>query len=679
MNTESDIQARLDEIGAALRSKAQAQMALRYEIEVRWLEDMRQYHGRYSEDVETRLTKDKTGSSRIFVNLTRPKCEALESRLCEMLFPTDDRNWLIQPTPNPELAVLRASSPQGQDQAQAIQGQAKVAAESMQRLMDDQLTETDYSERAKQAIADAVKYGTGILKGPVVTAKVQKQWTPQGGVQILNVSQRTIPRIEVVSPWDFFPDMSASCLEECEFIFERRYIAKKALRRLAQHPGYRAESIRDALRDEPRGSSNNDWHRQELRSVTGQTTTSGFDETQYEWWQYHGPLEREDAIELGLDIPDDPLLGVECVIELVGDRVIRAEVHPLDTQDPLYSVFALVPDDSTLFGYGIPYLLRAPQAAINAAWRLMLDNAALSAGPQIVINQHVIRPANGVPALEPRKVWLMSDPVRSVNEAFASVDVRSYQPELMAIFETARNLIEKESNIPDLMQGDLGSMPQQTASGMSMAMNAANTVLRRLVKRWDDEITKTLIRRFYDFNMQYSELQDVKGDFEVDARGSSALMVKETQSQALLNLINVAQVPTIAPLVKWPALFRKALETLRLSPEELAYTDDELAQREQAAAQQQAAMAQQQAPAGQPAGPSPDAQAKLQADAQMKAQQQQLDMQMHQDELATRERLKAAELGDKERERQYDWQKEQIRAEQLATEARLKTVMGSGL
>ena len=404
MNTESDIQARLDEIGAALRSKAQTQMALRYEIEVRWLEDMRQYHGRYSEDVETRLTKDKTGSSRIFVNLTRPKCEALESRLCEMLFPTDDRNWLIQPTPNPELAVLRASSPQGQDQAQAIQGQAKVAAESMQRLMDDQLTETDYSERAKQAIADAVKYGTGILKGPVVTAKVQKQWTPQGGVQILNVSQRTIPRIEVVSPWDFFPDMSAASLEECEFIFERRYITKKALRRLAQHPGYRAESIRDALRDEPRGSSNNDWHRQELRSVTGQTTTSGFDETQYEWWQYHGPLEREDAIELGLDIPDDPLLGVECVIELVGDRVIRAEVHPLDTQDPLYSVFALVPDDSTLFGYGIPYLLRAPQAAINAAWRLMLDNAALSAGPQIVINQHVIRPANGVPALEPRKV-----------------------------------------------------------------------------------------------------------------------------------------------------------------------------------------------------------------------------------------------------------------------------------
>lgn len=681
MNIEDDIQAKLDEIGSALRLKAQTQIGLRYEIELRWLEDLRQYHGRYSEDVETRLTKDKTGSSRIFVNLTRPKCEALESRLCEMLFPTDDRNWLIQATPNPELAVLRAGTPQGQEQAQTIQAQAKLAADAMQRLMDDQLAETDYSECAKQAIHDAVLYGTGILKGPVVTAKVQKQWTPQGGIQILNVNQRTIPRIEVVNPWDFFPDMSAANLSECEFIFERRYITKKALRLLAQRPGYRPESIREAIRDEPRGSTQNDWHRQELRNVTGQTVGSNFEDTQYEWWQYHGPIDRDDALALGLDIPDDPLLGVECVIELVGDRVIRAEMHPLDTQDSLYSVYALVPDDSTLFGYGIPYLLRAPQAAINAAWRMMLDNAALSVGPQIILNQNAIKPADGVYALSPRKVWLMTDNTRNVNEAINAINVSSYQPELMSIFETARALIEKESNIPDLMQGDLGSMPAQTASGMSMAMNAANTVLRRLVKRWDDEITKTLIRRFYDYNMQYSELQDVKGDFEVDARGSSALMVKETQSQALLNLIQVAQAPAIAPLVKWPALFRKALETLRLSPDELAWTDDELAAREQQAAQQQAAMAQQQAqpPGGQPAGPSPDMQMKLQADAQMKAQQQQLQLQMHQDELATRERLKAAELGDKERQRQYDWQKEQIRAEQLDAEARLKTVMGSGL
>lgn len=664
--SEEAVQAKLDELGAMLWRKALAQISARSSIEERWLDDVRQYHGRYSEETETRLTRDKTGSSRIFVNLTRPKCEALESRLAEMLFPTDDRNWLIQPTPNPDLAAsLQSGDPGQRDQAQALQAAAKAASEAMQRLMDDQLTETAYSEAAKQAMHDAVVLGTGILKGPVITAKADKRWTAQGGVQVLSVTSRVTPIIEVVSPWDFFPDMSATKLEEAEFIFERRYITKKTLRRLAQRPGYRAASIREVLRDDPRHSLAHDQLRSERRDLLQIGTV--FDETQYEWWQYHGPIEREDAESLGITLPDDPLIGLEVVVEFVGERVIRAELHPLDTQDPLYSLFPLVADDATLFGYGIPSVLRASQTAINAAWRMMLDNAALSVGPQIIINQNAVKPADGVYALAPRKLWLLNDPTRNVREAFESFQVPSHQPELMAIFETARQLIEKESNIPDLMQGDLGSMPAQTASGMSMAMNAANTVLRRLVKRWDDQITKTLIRRFYDYNMQYSALQDVKGDFEVDARGSSALMVKETQAQSLLQLMQMAQSPALLPLTKLAALYRKTVETLRLNADELVYTDDEL----QAQAQRQAAM-----PQGAPADPQAQAQQQQWAVQQQAAEQA---AQLKREELAAKERMEAAKLADKEQDRQYDFEKEQLRMQQLTTEARLKAVMGSGL
>lgn len=661
----TDLQARLDVIGGALWRKAQQQIGARQEIEQRWIEDLRQYSGRYTEDVETKLAKDKAGTSRIFVNLTRPKCRALDARLSEMLFPSDDRNWAIQPTPSPELASAQALDPALAAPVQELQKQAKVAADAMQRTMDDQLTETDYATRAKQAIHDAVVYGIGVLKGPVMTAKTHKTWQDQGGVQQLQVSKSTRPSVEVVSPWDFFPDMSAANLEQAEFIFERRYISKKALRRLAQRPGYRAEAIRATLQDDPRRSSRRDGHRQQLRDITG--VGSAMDETTYEWWEYHGPIERDEAEALGIDIPDDPLLGLEVIIELVGERVIRAELHPLDTQDTLYSVFILEPDESTLFGYGIPYILRAPQTAINAAWRMMLDNAALSVGPQIIINQNVIKPADGVYALSPRKVWLLDDHSRNVNEAFAAVHVNSYQAELMGIFETARQLIELESNIPDLMQGELGDNPQQTASGISMAMNAANTVLRTLVKRWDDEVTKPLLRRFYDFNMQYSGDPAIKGDFEVDARGSSALMVKETQSQALMQLLQLAQSPTLAPLTHFPALFRKAVETLRLSPDELVKTEDELAAEQQ---NQQAA------------GPDPALQLEAQGQ-QMQAQaaQEQLavEAQMKREELALHERMKAAELQDKAQDRELDWAKEQLKTQQLQVEARLKTTMGSGL
>lgn len=85
-----------------------------------------------------------------------------------------------------------------------MQQQAKAAADAMQRAIDDQLTETDYGERAKQAIHDAVVFRTGILKGPVISNKTQKQWAESApGVQALQMNARTVPLVEVVSPWDF--------------------------------------------------------------------------------------------------------------------------------------------------------------------------------------------------------------------------------------------------------------------------------------------------------------------------------------------------------------------------------------------------------------------------------------------------------------------------------------------
>lgn len=654
------LQAKLDMIGSALWRKAQQQVSARYDIERRWLDDLRQYSGRYSEETETRLTKDKTGVSRIFVNLTRPKCRALEARISEILFPTDDKNWEINPTPNPELVSALST-----DDASSLQQQAKSTAKSMERTIDDQLTEADYGAHAKQAIHDAVLYGTGIIKGPVLKTKTRKSWQATGGLHSLTLQSRVKPTAEAISPWNFFPDMSASALDEMEFVFERRFISKKSLRQLAQRPGYRADAIRDTLKAEPRRTSRLDAHRQELREITGVGVGTPLEETSYEWWEYHGPIEKSDADALGIETPDDPLIGLEVVIELIGERVIRAELHPLDTQDSIYSVFVLESDESSIFGYGIPFILRAPQTAANSAWRMMLDNSALSVGPQIVVNHTLIKPADGVYTLAPRKIWLLNDVSRTVGEAFASVNIDSHQPELMSIFETSRQLVEIESNIPDLMQGELGNAPQQTASGLSMAMNAANTVLRTLIKRWDDYITKPLLRRFYDFNMQYAEDDAIKGDFEVNARGSSALMVKETQSQALMQLLQLAQSPALAPLTKFPALFRKVVETLRLSPDELVKTDEEIA-----AERQQ----QQQAPT------APDPQAQARADqAQAMQEQTAVDAQIKREEMATRERMKAAELTEQARDRDADMLKEQLKHQQIQSEERLKAVMGSGI
>ena len=93
-------------------------------------------------------------------------------------------------------------------------------------------------------------------------------------------------------------------------------------------------------------------------------------------------------------------------------------------------------------------------------------------------------------------------------------------------------LADQETGVPTIMQGEKGAAPD-TVGGMQMLMNSANVVLRRLVKQFDDMVTRPHIRRYYDYNMLYGEDEEIKGDFSVDARGSSALMVRAPAHYAM--------------------------------------------------------------------------------------------------------------------------------------------------
>ena len=54
----------LDLLGSRLQSKVDEQVRLRSQIEQRWIEDLRQYQGKYSPDKEENLKK--AGSSKVF-------------------------------------------------------------------------------------------------------------------------------------------------------------------------------------------------------------------------------------------------------------------------------------------------------------------------------------------------------------------------------------------------------------------------------------------------------------------------------------------------------------------------------------------------------------------------------------------------------------------------------------
>jgi len=715
---ERDMAERLRVFGVRLQSKADDQVQQRYSIDERWLDDLRQFNGQY--DKVTAATLAASGGSKLFVNITRNKVNAAEARLIDILFPTDDRNWGIQPTPVPYLSKIAKDedpvqnedgSPfvtdkgvqvEKRDIAQGVIEEARERSNAMQDEIADQLTETNYNSVNRDMVHDAVLYGTGILKGPVILGKTRQKWSEvvddQGQVaQVIEIVEDLKPGAERVDPWDFFPDMQSRSIDDAEFIFQRHYMSKKALRDLADKPGFLRTQIAEVLKQDA-DNSHTASHLQEMQSMAG---LSSYENGRFEVWEYHGSVEKEDLIAAGVEVDeDDVFTDYNGVVWFSEGRVIKAVINPADTGDMPYSVFNWEGDDTSVFGVGIPFLMRSSQKVLNATWRMLMDNAGLSVGPQTVINSQVVRPADGNWRLTPHKVWELTDKNGNVNNVFGSFEINSHMTELIALFQYARQIADEETALPQIAQGEQGSATD-TASGMSMLMNSANTMLRRVVKNFDDDVTRPFIKRMYDWNMQFNPKKNVKGDFCIDARGTSSLLVKEQQAANLMNLMNIAASPLLEPLTNTAALYRKVVSSMQIEADEIVKSTEEIEletqkMQKQMEAQQQAMMQaqqqQQQAPTGDPLAQQKlelEAQ-KMQMDAQLKGAQIQAQAQkleLDQQKIASDRELElakmAAEKGIKVSEMRtklgIEKMKVQSKDSLFEKEQALKMATGSGI
>ncbi len=610
----SDICGRLDRL-------AQEQVTAKSQVEDRWIKSVRAYHGKYDEKflVSLRTAKQST----VYVKAARSKTVALEARLFDLIFPTDDRNWGIAPTPVPKLAdelkeaqgiahdsaakatqAAGAGNPeaeaayvaQGNDQAaraaaaQQTLNQVNRASKLMQEEMDDQLIESKYPQACRKSIHDFCQLGTAILKGPVVYDAVRGRWLPdQQGQYTLKTPEGGRPRFRWVDPWSFFPDMSASCIEEAEFTFERYLWTRSDLRKLVREMGFDANSVRELLRDDRRERANSSpglSNLVTLRSLTDDST--GSIKGRYVGWEYHGPLECEEIVAILTAVgrqeeadayaaEDDPLKEHRVVIWFCEGQILKiAEEYPLDSGETLYSLANLEEAEGTMFGYGIPWIMMDSGDALNSAWRQMLDNGAMSVGPQMVLAKEEVVPADGDWAFAPKKIWYRVKAAVANSKPVEFFNVPNNQEEMANVITVASQFIDMETGIPQPQQGEQGSHTTQTVGGMAILQNAANIIFRRIVKNWDDGMITPSMRRLYDWNMQFSPRPEIKGDMQVDARGTSVLLVKEVQAQNLMIIVtNLLANPNIAPMIKAHPAIEKLFQAMMIKPSEVMLTEDE--------------------------------------------------------------------------------------------------------
>jgi hypothetical protein len=167
-------------------------------------------------------SKSKQRRSRIVVNIVRPKVDQATARLCEILLPTDDRNWGIKPTPDAQLAQFAndrrptadpvTGQPTGRtasDEYRFIQEAARMAAECMERKIDDALTECAYNGQSRKVVEDGVRLGTGVMWGPFPMRQSSKVWIPQAdGSASMQFNEAIVPGSEWADVWDIFFDPS---------------------------------------------------------------------------------------------------------------------------------------------------------------------------------------------------------------------------------------------------------------------------------------------------------------------------------------------------------------------------------------------------------------------------------------------------------------------------------------
>jgi hypothetical protein len=214
-----------------------------------------------------------------------------------------------------------------------------------------------------------------------------------------------------------------------------------------------------------------------------------------------------------------------------------------------------------------------------------MDNGRTSLGGQIVIKKGMIIPQNGSYEITPNKIWLAKDELDDVRAAMTVFEFNSHLQELLAIAQAAMQFADVESSMPQIMGGEQGSAPE-TVGGMVMLYNNANAVLRQRVKLYDDTVTRPHIGRYYDWKMANDPDPKIKGDYEIDARGSTALIERDIQNQALLNLANITNNPRYIPHLREREELKAILKAFKVNPEELLKPEDQVKQEMEAQAQQ---------------------------------------------------------------------------------------------
>jgi len=625
---------RLQFVGLVQDRFAQAESA-RESDEARWLQAYHNFRGLYGKNVKFRESE----KSRVFIKVTKTKVIAAFGQLVDVMFGTGKFPIGVKETkipegvstyrhldmaPNIETSEPEAKEPEIEEEKvldpfdvgyegdgrvlkagatistgenafeEAIKeagfefkdgvspdpvvmeiAPAKDAARLMQKLIHDQIEESNGSSELRNALFESALFGTGIVKGPFNFNKTLSRWEKdeETGERTYNPLSVRVPRIEFVSIWDFFPDPNATTIEECEYTFHRHKLNRSQLRNLAKLPHFSKDQIRECL---TMGSNyvEKDYESELKDDHRNEDYGSGL----FEVLEYWGVMDAQYAREAGMDIPDevDGLDEVQVNAWISNGKLLRGVVNPFTPYRLPYNAFPYERNPYSFFGIGVAENMDDSQQIMNGHARMAIDNLALSGSIVFDVDESALVGGQSM-EIYPGKVFRRQSGMQG--QSIHGLKFPNTTQENLQMFDKFRQLADEQTGIPSYSHGQTGVQSMtRTASGMSMLLGAASLNIKTVVKNVDDFLLKPLGKAYYQWNMQFFEGElDIEGDLEINAMGTNSLMQKEVRSQRLTMFLQTAQNPAIAPFVKISKIVSELAYSLDLDPDEILNDPEEAA------------------------------------------------------------------------------------------------------
>ena len=451
---------------------------------------------------------------------------------------------------------------------------SQKTARRMEKLIHDQIEESNGSSEIRNALLESALLGTGIVKGPFNFNKKLNKWQmDDNGERSYSPLEVRVPRIEFVSCWDFFPDPAATNIEECEYIVHRHKMNKSQLRQLRNMPYFDEDAIRNALMDGP-----NYVERDYESQLKDDARVEDTYQNNFEVLEYWGIMDAEYAREVGIELSDDidDLDEVQINAWVCGNRLLRAVINPFTPYRLPYHAFPYERNPYNFFGIGVAENMDDSQQIMNGHARMAIDNLALSGSLIFDVDESALVGGQSM-EIYPGKIFRRQAGIPG--QSIHGIKFPNTAPENMMMFDKFRQLADEQTGLPSYSHGQTGVQSMtRTASGMSMLLGAASLNIKTVVKNLDDFLLKPLGESFFQWNMQFFEGSlDVEGDLEVRATGTNSLMQKEVRSQRLTMFLQTAQSPAIAPFVKISKLVSELAYSLDLDPDEILNDPEEAA------------------------------------------------------------------------------------------------------